>query len=102
MSKKTYKKPKKIQFFYFFLVFITGISLFYIKTLPEKDQNVFVMLVLLFIMLYGLMKSTRNWAFDNPKNEEEENESKIVYKDKNIPSLEEMNKRLSKKNHKKS
>jgi len=98
MSKKTFRKPKKIQSVYFLLVFLTGGGLFYIKTLPEQKQNLWVMLLLLIGLLYGLMKSTRNWAYDNPKNDEEAPPSnKPVYKDKNIPSLEEMIKHNEKK-----
>ncbi len=90
MKKKTFNKPKKDQFLYFLLIFVSGGGLFYIKTLPEEEQNIWLMLLLLFGVLYGLMKSTRNWAYDNPKNTEEDEEEKPVYKDRNIPSLEEM------------
>ncbi len=102
MSKKTYNKPKRVQFLYFLLFFISGGILFYIKTLPDQDQSLGVMLVLLAILMYSLLKSTKNWAYDNPKpKEEEESEEKPVYKEKNIPSLEEMTKNLQDKNPKK-
>ncbi len=95
MSKKTYNKPKRTQFLYFLLFFISGGVLFYIKTLPDEDQSLGLMLALLIILMYSLMKSTRNWAYDNPKPKEEETESdKLVYKEKNIPSLEDMAKKL--------
>ncbi len=89
MSKKTFKKPRKQQFVYFLLMFISGGILFYVKSLPDKEQNLWLMLGLLFVLLFSLKKSTQNWAYDNPKENEEEQE-KIVYKDKDIPSLEEM------------
>ncbi len=89
MSKKTYKKPKKQQFFYFLLIFISGGILFYIKTLPDDKQNIWLMLSLFIVFLYGLKKSTQNWAYDNPKEKEEEKD-KLIYKDTDIPSLEEM------------
>jgi len=98
MSKKTYNKPKQAQFLYFLLFFITGGILFYIKTLPDEQQNIWVMLGLLVLLLFGLLKSTRNWAHDNPKPKDDEvDEDKPVYKDKNIPTLEEMTKNLKNK-----
>ena len=98
MSKKTFKKPKRVQFIYFLLVFISGGSLFFIKNRPDEDQNIWVMLVLLVVLMYSLMKSTQNWAYDNPKEDpEEEKKDKLVYKNKDIPSLEEMT-RNSRKN----
>ena len=97
MSKKTYNKPKRAQFLYFLLFFITGGILFYIKTLPDEKQNIWVMLGLLVLLIFGLMKSTRNWAHDNPKPKDEDNENDLVYKDTNIPTLEEMTKNLNNK-----
>ena len=98
MSKKTYNKPKKIQSVYFLLIFISGGLLFYIKTLPDADQNIWLMLFLLGIMMFSLMKSTKNWAYDNPKNTEaEDDEDKLVYKDKDIPTLQEMIKKIQEK-----
>ena len=90
MSKKTFNKPKGIQSLYFLLMFLSGGILFYIKTLPDEKQNLWVMLLLLVILIYSLLKSTRNWAYDNPKDKEENQENKLEYKDKDIPSLEEM------------
>jgi len=82
---------------YFLLIFISGGLLFYINTLPKEERNVWVMLGLLVVLLVSFMKSTRNWAYDNPKETEEEQEAnKIVYKDKDIPSLEEMIKKKKK------
>ncbi len=86
---KIRNRPKRIQFFYFLLMFVSGGILFYIKTLADDEQNIWVMLLLLIVVMYSLMKSTRNWAYDNPKKTEDETE-KIVYKDVDIPSLEEM------------
>ena len=97
MSKKTYNKPKQAQFLYFLLFFITGGILFYIKTLPDAQQNIWVMLGLLILLIFGLLKSTRNWAHDNPKPKDEDNENELVYKDTNIPTLEEMTKNLNNK-----
>ncbi len=98
MSKKTFNKPKRAQFAYFLLVFLSGGGLFYVKTLDDKDQNIWLMLLLLLGLMYGLLKSTRNWAYDNPKPKEDEEEAdKPVYKNKDIPSLEEMTKKLKKK-----
>ncbi len=98
MSKKTFNKPKKVQFLYFLLMFLSGGSIFYIKTLPDEKQNIWLLLILLVIMMYSLLKSTKNWAYDNPKEPEEESEqNKIVYKKKDIPSLEEMIKNSQKK-----
>jgi len=96
MSKKTFNKPKKTQFFYFLLIFVSGGGLFYIKTLPDEEQNIWLLLLLLVGLLYGLMKSTRNWAYDNPKATEEDEEEKPVYQDRDIPSLEEMVKKKKK------
>ena len=97
MSKKTSNKPKSIQFIYFLLIFISGGSLFYIKTLPNDKQNIWLMLLLLVILLFSFMKSTKNWAYDNPKNTEEENsDEKTIYKDKDIPSLQDMIKKKNK------
>ncbi len=96
MSKKTFNKPKKAQFLYFLLIFASGGGLFYIKTLPDDRQNIWLMLFLLLGVLYGLMKSTRNWAYDNPKSKEEEKTPPPVYKDRNIPSLNEMIKKKNK------
>ena len=91
MSKKTYNKPKRVQFIYFLLIFVSGGGLFYLKTLPGDEQNIWVLLILLLGLLYGLMKSTRNWAYDNPKTtEKDEEKDKPVYQDRDIPSLEEM------------
>ncbi len=98
MSKKTFNKPKRAQFIYFLLVFLSGGSLFFIKTQPDEYQNFWVMIILLFILMYSLLKSTKNWAYDNPKPKEDEEETqRPVYKDKDIPTLEEMI-----KNHKKN
>ena len=97
MSKKTFNKPKKAQFFYFLLIFVSGGGLFYLKTLPDEEQNIWLLLLLLIGLLYGLMKSTRNWAYDNPKtNEDEHEEDKPVYQNPDIPSLEEMVKKKKK------
>jgi len=97
MSKKTFNRPKKIQFMYFLLIFISGGILFYINTLPKADRNVWLMLAMLVVLLFSFMKSTKNWAYDNPKDNEEENEAKkTVYKDKDIPTLEEMIKKRKK------
>ena len=82
------------------MIFLSGGGLFYIKTLPDDEQNVWLMLLLLLGLLYGLLKSTRNWAYDNPKNNEEENEP-IVYKKTKIPGLDEMVKNLKKDKEKK-
>jgi energy-converting hydrogenase Eha subunit F len=91
MSKRTFKKPKRVQFIYFLLIFISGGSLFFIKNQPEDQQNIWVMLLLLLVLMYSLMKSTQNWAYDNPKPDpEEEEKEKLVYKDRDIPSLEDM------------
>jgi len=98
MSKKTSNKPKRTQFLFFLLMFLSGGSIFYIKTLPDKQQNIWLLLTLLIVLLYSFMKSTKNWAYDNPKETEEENEeNKIVYKNTDIPSLEEMIKNSQKK-----
>ncbi len=98
MSKKTFKKPRRIQFLYFLLIFISGGSLFFIKNRPDDEQNIWVMLFLLLVLMYSLMKSTQNWAYDNPKPDpEEEEKQKPVYKNKDIPSLEEMIKNTKKK-----
>jgi len=97
MSKKTFNKPKRVQFIYFLLIFVSGGGLFYLKTLPDNEQNVWLLLLLLVGLLYGLMKSTRNWAYDNPKtNEEDEEKDQPVYQDRDIPSLEEMVKKKKK------
>jgi hypothetical protein len=98
MSKKTFNKPKRAQLIYFLLVFISGGALFFIKTQPEKDQNFGLMILLLIILMFSLLKSTKNWAYDNPKPKEGEEDStdKPVYKNKDIPSLEEMTKNIKK------
>ena len=45
--------------------------------------------------MYSLLKSTKNWAYDNPKLKDDETDKpKTVYKQKDIPSLEEMTKKL--------
>jgi len=100
MSKKTYNKPKRIQFIYLLLFFITGGTLFYLKTLPKEQQHLGVFLALFIIMMFALLKSTRNWAYDNPKNKEDEENTtdKPVYKEKNIPTLEEMIQKNKKEN----
>ena len=101
MSKKTFNKPKRAQIIYFLLIFISGGALFFIKTKPDDEQNFWVMIVLLIILMYSLLKSTKNWAYDNPKPKDDEtDEPKVVYKKKNIPSLEEMTKNLKKNKQK--
>ncbi|HFX17950.1 MAG TPA: hypothetical protein ENK64_02260 [Flavobacteriales bacterium] len=104
MSKKTFNKPKRAQFVYFLLVFISGGALFFIKTQPEKEQNFGLMILLLIILMFSLLKSTKNWAYDNPKpkDDEENADDKPVYKNKEIPSLEEMTKNIKKKDKKSS
>jgi len=99
MSKKTFNKPKRVQLFYLLLFFTTGGTLFYLKTLPKENQHLGVLLALFIIMMFALIKSTRNWAYDNPKNTEDEKTAtdKPVYKDKNIPTLEEMMQNIQKK-----
>ncbi len=97
MSKKTFNKPKGIQSLYFLLMFLSGGSLFYINTLPDEQHKLWVMLLLLVVLMYSLLKSTRNWAYDNPKDKEETPENKLEYKDKDIPTLEEMMKKKDKK-----
>ena len=98
MSKKTFKKPRKTQFLYFLLMFISGGILFYIKTLPDSDQNLWIMLSLLIVLMFSLMKSTQNWAYDNPKKIEEEDQQEMPgYKNRDIPTLEEMTKNIKKK-----
>lgn len=97
MSKKTFNTPKRAQFIYFLLIFISGGALFYIKTQAEDQQNFWLMIFLLIVLMYSLMKSTKNWAYDNPKPKEGEEETeKLVYKDKNIPTLEDMTKNIKK------
>ena len=77
-------------------MFFSGGILFYIKTLPNNKQNIWVMLFLLLILMFSLMKSTQNWAYDNPKEKEDDNnKEKLVYKDRDIPSLENMNDKLN-------
>ncbi len=84
------------------MIFLSGGGLFYIKTLPDDEQNVWLMLLLLLGLLYGLLKSTRNWAYDNPKPKENEEENEpIVYKKTKIPDLDEMVKNLKKDKEKK-
>jgi hypothetical protein len=101
MSKKTFNKPRRIQSIYFILIFISGGGLFYIKTLPDEQQNLLLMLLLLLGLLYGLMKSTRNWAYDNPKPKEGEGEDEqLKYKERDIPGLEEMIKNIKDKKEK--
>ncbi len=98
MSKKTFKKPRKIQFIYFLLIFLSGGGLFFINNQSDEDQNIWLMLFLLVVLMFSLMKSTQNWAYDNPKEDpEEEEKNKIVYKNKDIPSLEDMTKNIKKK-----
>jgi len=97
MSKKTFKKPKRIQSIYSLLILISGGILFYIKTLDHDKQNIWLMLFLLLVLLYSLKKSTQNWAYDNPKDKEEAEEPDLQYKDRNIPTLEEMTKNLKDK-----
>ncbi len=100
MSKKTFNKPKRAQFVYFLLVFLSGGALFFIKTQPDDEQNFWVMIILLMILMFSLLKSTKNWAYDNPKpkdGEEENEKNKLVYKNKDIPSLEEMINKKKKK-----
>ncbi len=96
MSKRTFKKPKRIQFIYFLLIFLSGGSLFFIKNQPDEEQNIWLMLVLLLVLMYSLMKSTQNWAYDNPKPDPDEEKNKPVYKDRDIPSLEDMIKKHKK------
>jgi len=82
-------------------MFISGGILFYLKTLPDNDQNIWVMLILLILLMYSLMKSTQNWAYDNPKNTDENtDEQKPVYKNRDIPSLEEMTRNIKKESNK--
>ena len=101
MSKKSFNKPKRTQIIYFLLIFISGGALFFIKTKPDDEQNFWLMMILLIILMYSLLKSTKNWAYDNPKPKDDEtNETKVVYKQKNIPGLEEMTKNLKKNNQK--
>ena len=98
MSKKTFKKPRKIQFIYFLLIFLSGGGLFFINNQSDEDQNIWLMLFLLVVLMFSLMKSTQNWAYDNPKKDpEEEEKNKIVYKNKDIPNLEDMTKNIKKK-----
>ncbi len=78
-------------------MFISGGILFFLKTLPDSDQNIWLMLILLVILMFSLLKSTQNWAYDNPKNREEEDSEKIVYKEKDIPDLNEMIKNIKDK-----
>ncbi len=97
MSKKIYNKPKRAQIIYFLLIFLSGGALFFIKTKPDDKQNFWLMMVLLIILMYSLLKSTKNWAYDNPKPKDDEiDEPKKVYKQKDIPSLEEMTKNFKK------
>jgi len=97
MSKKTFNKPKRAQFIYFLLIFISGGALFFIKTQAEDQQNFWLMIFLLIVLMYSLMKSTKNWAYDNPKPKEgEEDAQELVYKDKDIPTLEDMAKNIKK------
>ena len=96
MSRKIYNKPKRVQFIYFLLIFISGGALFYIKTMPDDEQNFWLMIFLLIILMYSLLKSTKNWAYDNPKPKEEEEET-LEYKNPDIPSLEEMSKNYKNK-----
>jgi len=94
MSKKTFNKPKRKQAFYFLLIFLSGGALFFVKTKPDDEQNIWLMLILLIILMYALLKSTKNWAYDNPKpNDEEQADDEPVYKKREIPSLEEMTKK---------
>ncbi len=46
--------------------------------------------------MYSLLKSTKNWAYDNPKQNEEKKET-LEYKNPDIPSLEEMSKNYKNK-----
>lgn len=98
MSRKIYNKPKRVQFIYFLLIFISGGALFYIKTLPDDEQNFWLMIFLLIILMYSLLKSTKNWSYDNPKPKEDEEEKETLeYKNPDIPSLEDMIKEHVKK-----
>ncbi len=95
MSKKAFNKPKRAQVIYFLLIFISGGALFFIKTKPDDEQSFWLMIFLLIILMYSLLKSTKNWAYDNPKLKDDETDKpKTVYKQKDIPSLEEMTKKL--------
>ncbi len=79
-------------------MFISGGILFYIKTLPDSDQNLWVMLSLLIVLMFSLMKSTQNWAYDNPKKTEEEDQQEmLIYKNRDIPTLDEMTKNIKRK-----
>ena len=101
MSKKTFNKPKRVQAIYFLLIVFSGGMLFYLNKISDEEPNIWILLFFLFILMYSLLKSTKNWSYDNPKNneenEEEKNNNKLVYKDKNIPTLEEMIKKNQKK-----
>ncbi len=98
MNKKIHNKPKRAQFIYFLLIFLSGGMLFFIKTKPDDQQNFWLMIFLLIILIYSLFKSTKNWAYDNPKPKEDTDKKEISkYKNPDIPSLEEMIKNTNKK-----
>ncbi len=64
-------KPATLQFIHFILIFAGG-GLIFFEQNKEKDQNIYILVAGLIIMMYGLYKATTKWVSDNPRPEKDD------------------------------
>ncbi len=63
--------PKYRQLLHFAMIFIGG-GIVLVEQNKEKDQNIYVLVAGLVVLMYGLYKATTKWVSDNPRPQEDD------------------------------
>ena len=63
--------PKYKQLLHFAMIFIGGGAIL-VEQSKEKDQNIYILIAGLVVLMYGLYKATTKWVSDNPRPEKDD------------------------------
>jgi len=92
--------PPKHQAWLYLLIVISAGMIIWEKSKSFQEERLWWMLLWLAVMLAAFYKATQNWAYVNPKPDPEEMEqtaSTYEIQDVDIPSLEEMARKVDNK-----